>query len=120
MLLHPAEAAHGDLRVVGKDDIVFALSTSGQSREVLEILELSRHLGVVHLIGLTSHKDSALRDHCEIILDMGPVEEEACPLGLTPVCSVAVMMAVMEARGFTRADYGLRTACGTMAVIWGG
>ena len=115
VFLHPTEAAHGDLGVVGKNDIVFAFSTSGKSREVLEIFELSRHLGVTHLVGLTSHRDSALRDHCEIILDMGPVKEEACPLGLTPTCSVAVMlaigdaiaMAVMEARGFTRADYGL-------------
>ena len=69
--IHPAEAAHGDLGLVGKDDVMIAFSTSGKSVEVLEILELSRHLGVTHIIGVTSHPDSALRDHCEVILDMG-------------------------------------------------
>lgn len=116
VFMHPAEAAHGDLGVVSGKDVAFAFSTSGKSREVLEILELSRHLGVTHFIGITSHPDSALRDHCELILDMGPVEETACPLGLTPTSSIAVMLAIsdaialaaMEYKGFTREDYGIR------------
>jgi arabinose-5-phosphate isomerase len=111
--IHPAEAAHGDLGLVGKDDVMIAFSTSGKSIEVLEILELSRHLGVTHIIGVTSHPDSALRDHCEVILDMGQCAE-ACPLGLTPTTSMAVMLAIsdavavalMEQKGVTKADWG--------------
>jgi len=113
--IHPAEAAHGDLGLVGKDDVMIAFSTSGKSVEVLEILELSRHLGVTHIIGVTSHPDSALRDHCEVILDMGECPE-ACPLGLTPTTSMAVMLAIsdavavalMEQKGVTKADWGKR------------
>jgi arabinose-5-phosphate isomerase len=113
--IHPAEAAHGDLGMVGRDDVMIAFSTSGKSVEVLEILELSRHLGVTHIIGVTSHPDSMLREHCEVILDMGECVE-ACPLGLTPTTSMAVMLAIsdavavalMEQKGVTRADWGKR------------
>jgi arabinose-5-phosphate isomerase len=113
--IHPAEAAHGDLGLVSQDDVLIAFSTSGKSLEVLEILELARHLGVTHIIGVTSHPDSALRDHCEVVLDMGEVDE-ACPLGLTPTSSMAVMlaisdavaMALMEVKGVTKEDWGVR------------
>ncbi|NJN51145.1 MAG: SIS domain-containing protein [Gammaproteobacteria bacterium] len=113
--IHPAEAAHGDLGLVDQDDVMIAFSTSGKSAEVLEILELSRHLGVTHIIGVTSHPDSALRKHCEIILDMGEITE-ACPLGLTPTSSMAVMLAItdavaialMEAKGVTKEIWGAR------------
>jgi len=113
--IHPAEAAHGDLGLVDRDDVLIAFSTSGKSREVLEILELSRHLGVRHIIGVTSHPDSELRRHCEIVLDMGDIEEP-CPLGLTPSATMAVMLAIsdaialalMEAKGITREDFGMR------------
>jgi arabinose-5-phosphate isomerase len=115
VFLHPAEAAHGDLGIVSPSDILIAFSTSGKSREVIEILELARHLGVTHIIGVTSHPDSELRQHCEHILDMG-VHKEACPLDLTPTATIAVMLAisdaiaisVMEVNGFTKEEYGLR------------
>ena len=71
--IHPAEAAHGDLGLVGANDVMIAFSTSGKSREVLEILEMSRHLGVDKIIGVTSHLDSELRQHSDLILDMGTV-----------------------------------------------
>ncbi len=113
--IHPAEAAHGDLGLVGRDDLMVAFSTSGKSREVLEMLELSRHLGVAMVIGVTSHPDSALRDLSDLVLEMGVIEEP-CPLGLTPSASTAVMLAVtdaialalLEVKGVTREDYGLR------------
>ncbi|WP_231891789.1 SIS domain-containing protein [Vibrio sp. HI00D65] len=54
----------GDLGIVSPSDILIAFSTSGKSREVIEILELARHLGVTHIIGVTSHPDSELRQHC--------------------------------------------------------
>jgi arabinose-5-phosphate isomerase len=115
VFLHPAEAAHGDLGIVSRDDVLIALSTSGKSREVLEILELGRHLGVCHIIGITSHPDSSLREHCEVTVDMGD-PGEACPLGLTPTSSIAVMLAIsdaiaialMEAKGITREQWGMR------------
>lgn len=113
--IHPAEAAHGDLGLVGPNDVMIAFSTSGKSREVLEILEMSRHLGVAQIIGVTSHLDSELRQHSDLILDMGTIAEP-CPLGLTPSASMAVMLAIsdaltlalMEQKGITREDYGLR------------
>ncbi len=115
VFLHAAEAAHGDLGIVSDDDVMIAFSTSGKSREVLEMLEFARHLGLVHLIGVTSHPDSQLREKCELILDMGQTGE-ACPLNLTPTSSIAVMLAIsdaiamslMEARGFTKEDWGKR------------
>lgn len=113
--IHPAEAAHGDLGLVGRNDVLIAFSTSGKSREVLEILEMARHLGVATIIGVTSHPDSELRDLADFCLDMGVIEEP-CPLGLTPSASMAVMLAItdaialalLEVKGVTREDYGLR------------
>jgi len=115
VFVHPAEAAHGDLGLVDTHDVMIAFSTSGKSREVLEILELSRHLGVATIIGVTSHPDSELRRLADFVLDMGEIEEP-CPLGLTPSASMAVMLAItdalalslMEQKGVTREDYGLR------------
>ena len=113
--LHPAEAAHGDLGAVSPGDILIAFSTSGKSREVIEILELSRHLGIETVIGITSHPDSELRKYSDMVIDMGEIEE-ACPLGLTPTSSMAVMLAIsdalalalMEQNKVSREDYGLR------------
>jgi len=113
--IHPAEAAHGDLGMVGPRDVLIAFSPRGKSREVLEILELARHLGVDTIIGVTSHPDSELRDLADFVLDMGVIEEP-CPLGLTPSASMAVMLAIsdaialalLEVKGVTREDYGLR------------
>ena len=113
--LHPAEAAHGDLGAVSSGDILIAFSTSGKSREVIEILELSRRLGIETVIGVTSHPDSELRKYSDVVIDMGEIEE-ACPLGLTPTSSMAVMLAIsdalalalMEQNKVSREDYGLR------------
>ncbi len=113
--IHPAEAAHGDLGLVGNNDVMVAFSTSGKSSEVLEILELSRHLGVAKIIGVTSHPDSDLRNLSDLVLDMGVIVEP-CPLGLTPSASMAVMLAIsdalalslMEVKGVTKEDYGMR------------
>ena len=115
IFIHPAEAAHGDLGMLAPGDCVVAFSTSGKTTEVLEFIELSRHLDVWPVIGITSHRDSGLRDVSDVIIDMGAVAEP-CPLGLTPTASMAVMSAIgdalalvlMERKGVTRADYGLR------------
>jgi arabinose-5-phosphate isomerase len=113
--MHPAEAAHGDLGLVDGRDIIVAFSTSGKSSEVLEMLELSRHLGVRTILGITSHPDSRLRELSNIVLDMGAIEEP-CRLNLTPTASIAVMLAIGDALALTLMDlkeitteaYGLR------------
>jgi arabinose-5-phosphate isomerase len=115
VFLHPGEAAHGDLGVIGPEDCLVAFSTSGKTREVVEMVELSRHLGPHKVIAITSHPESDLRLISDLIIDMGLIAEP-CPLGLTPTASIAVMSAiadalaliVMEQRGFTRKGYGLR------------
>lgn len=96
-------------------DCIVAFSTSGKTREVIELIEFSRHICDGMVIGVTSHPDSELRRVSRIVLDMGEVEEP-CPLGLTPTASMAVMAAIgdvlalvlMERKGITRHDYGLR------------
>ena len=113
--LHPGEAAHGDLGLVREKDCIVAFSTSGKSSEVLEMLELSKHLGVHRVIGITSHPESPLRELSDVVLDMGEIEEP-CPLKLTPSASIAVMLAIgdalaltlMELKGVTSEDFGLR------------
>jgi arabinose-5-phosphate isomerase len=115
VFMHPGEAAHGDLGVIGPDDCLFAFSTSGKTREVLEMIELSRHLGPHKVIAITSHPDSELHGLSDIVINMGLITEP-CPLRLTPTASIAVMSAiadalaliVMERKGFTKKDYGLR------------
>lgn len=113
--IHPGEAAHGDLGLISHNDCIVALSTSGKTNEVIEMVSLGRHLGLATVIGITSHPDSRLREVADVILDMGVIEEP-CPLGLTPSASIAVMLAITdglalaltELRGLTRHDYGLR------------
>ena len=115
VFIHPGEAAHGDLGLISGKDVLVAFSTSGKSREVNEMLELSRHLGLERVIGITSHPESPLREMSDVILDMGIIEEP-CPLGLAPSASIAVMLAIsdaialtlMEVKGVTKDDYGLR------------
>lgn len=113
--VHPGEAAHGDLGLVERDDSIVAFSTSGKTREVLEMLAGGRELGLQTIIGITSHPDSELRSLSDIVLDMGRIDEP-CPHGLTPSASIAVMLAIsdaialvlMELKGFTRTDFGMR------------
>lgn len=113
--IHPGDAAHGDLGLVAHEDCFVAFSTSGKTREVVEMLKLAKHLGVATIIGITSHPDSELRGLSDILLDMGVIEEP-CPLGLTPSASIAAMLAIsdslaltlMELKNVTSHDYGLR------------
>jgi arabinose-5-phosphate isomerase len=113
--LHPGEAAHGDLGVIQPDDCIVAFSTSGKTREVIEMLRIGRHIGLGTVIGVTSHADSELRELSDIVVDMGTIAEP-CALGLTPSASILVMMGIsdaialtlMELRGFTKNDFGLR------------
>ncbi|HMD68143.1 MAG TPA: hypothetical protein VKF42_04625, partial [Chitinivibrionales bacterium] len=84
-------------------------------REVIEMLERSRGLGIHSIIGITSHPDSAIRSLCNVVINMGEITEP-CKLGLTPTASTAVMMALgdalalvlMEKRKFSKEQFGLR------------
>ena len=113
--VHPGEAAHGDLGLVGPEDCIVAFSTSGKTREVIEMIQLGRHIGLRTVIGVTSHPDSELRILSDIVVDMGVITEP-CPHGLTPSSSIVVMLAIgdaialalMELKGFTKHDFGLR------------
>lgn len=113
--LHPGEAAHGDLGLLHKGDTIIAYSTSGKTREVIEMLELAHHFGIDKIIGITSHPDSKIRSQSCIVIDMGIIKEP-CSLGLTPTSSTTVMLAIsdaltlvlMEKKKFTLKDYGLR------------
>lgn len=123
--VHPAEAGHGDLGMVSPEDTIIAFSTSGKSIEVVEMLENARQLGVSRVIGVTSHVDSPLRNLSELILDMGSNIVEPCPLKVTPSASIAVMQAIsdalaltlMELKGFTTHDYGMRHHKGYLGSI---
>jgi arabinose-5-phosphate isomerase len=119
------EAGHGDLGMVNPEDTIIAFSTSGKSIEVVEMLENARQLGVSRVIGITSHVDSPLRNLSELILDMGSNIVEPCPLKVTPSASIAVMQAIsdalaltlMELKGFTTHDYGMRHHKGYLGSI---
>ena len=113
--LHPGEAAHGDLGLLSSGDVIIAFSTSGKTREIIEMLELAHHFGIDHIIGITSHPDSAIRKLSSVVINMGEIAEP-CSLGLTPTSSTTAMLALgdalalvlMEKKRFTRTDYGLR------------
>ena len=115
VFVHPGEAAHGDLGLIAGGDVIVAFSTSGKTREVLELIEFSRHLGAGKVIGITSHPETELRALSDVVLDMGEIVEP-CPLGMTPTASMAAMAAIgdalalvlMERKGITKRDYGLR------------
>lgn len=109
--VHPAEASHGDIGMVTRDDVVLALSNSGTTPELLALLPILKRKGVT-LIGLTGNPDSELARTADVNLDAS-VEKEACPLGLAPTTSTtaalvmgdALAMALLEARGFTAEDF---------------
>jgi arabinose-5-phosphate isomerase len=117
--IHPGDAAHGDLGILSKGDVIIACSTSGKTREVIEMLELAHHFGIDHIIGITSHPDSVIRKLSTVVINMGLIREP-CPHNLTPSASTTVMLALgdalslvtMELKGFTREQYGLRHHAG--------
>ncbi|MFM7433808.1 MAG: SIS domain-containing protein [Gammaproteobacteria bacterium] len=109
--LHPAEASHGDLGMITRDDVVLALSNSGETPELLTLLASITRLGLP-LIALTGNPQSTLAREARVHLDVG-VAEEACPLNLAPTASTtaalamgdALAVALLEARGFTAEDF---------------
>lgn len=111
--LHPAEAIHGDLGMVRGDDVVIAISYSGETEELLRLLEVLKRIGTP-LISLTGNLRSTLAIHSDVALDVG-VEREACPMGLAPTASTtaslamgdALAMCVVMKKGFKPEDFAM-------------
>ena len=109
--VHPAEASHGDLGMIKSNDVILALSNSGETDEVNAILPLIKRLGA-KIISLTGNPASTLARHSDAHVDVS-VEKEACPLGLAPTSSTtaalvmgdALAVSLLETRGFTREDF---------------
>jgi len=95
LFLHPVEAMHGDLGIVGADDIFLALSNSGETDELNLLVPSIRKIGC-RVIAFTGNKDSTLARHSHIVIDVS-VGQEACPLGLAPTASTTAMLAMGDA-----------------------
>jgi len=109
--VHPAEASHGDMGMITRDDIILALSNSGTTNEIVTLLPLIKRLGI-SMISLTGNPESTLAKAADVNLNV-QVEHEACPLNLAPTSSTtatlvmgdALAVALLEARGFTAEDF---------------
>jgi len=109
--VHPAEASHGDMGMITRDDIILALSNSGSTNEIITLLPLIKRLGI-KLISMTGNPGSTLAKAAEVNLNVH-VDHEACPLNLAPTSSTtaalvmgdALAVALLEARGFTAEDF---------------
>ncbi len=118
--VHPGEASHGDLGMITSQDVVLALSNSGETGEVLSILPIIKRLGVP-FIAMTGNPASTLAKFATVHVNVA-VEQEACPLGLAPTASTtaalvmgdALAVSLLEQRGFTRDDFALSHPGGSL------
>ncbi len=118
--MHPGEASHGDLGMVTRDDVVLALSNSGETAEILMILPMIRRMGAP-LVAMTGKPRSTLARNADVHLDVG-VSQEACPLGLAPTASTtaalamgdALAVALLDSRGFTADDFARSHPAGSL------
>ena len=118
--LHPTEALHGDLGMIGKEDTLLAISSSGESEELTKILPHIKRFDIP-LIGLTGDTNSSLGTYADVTLDIS-VEKEACPLGIAPTTSTTLTMALgdalavalMKHRGFKKEDFASFHPGGTL------
>ncbi len=109
--VHPGEASHGDMGMIVRGDVVLALSNSGESREMNDLIEYTRRFAIP-LIGVTSRPGSTLGESADIVLEL-PALPEACPNGLAPTTSTtmslaigdALAIALLESKGFTATDF---------------
>ena len=110
--LHPGEAAHGDLGLLSKNDVMITFSNSGKTREVVETVNRAKQLYDMPLIAITGHPRSPLARKSDIVLSVGAIKEP-CPIGLTPSASTTAILALGDAltlvlmtrKRFTKADY---------------
>ncbi len=118
--VHPGEASHGDLGMITRQDVVLALSNSGETGEILTILPIIKRLGVP-LIAMTGNPASTLATFATVHINVA-VEQEACPLGLAPTSSTtaalvmgdALAVSLLETKGFTRDDFALSHPGGSL------
>ena len=109
--LHPAESTHGDSGIITRNDVVIAISNSGETQELLNLLPLIKRFGVP-MIGMTGNMSSTLANASDVVLDIS-VEREACPLNKAPTASTTATLAMgdalavclLENRGFTKEDF---------------
>lgn len=121
--VHPAEASHGDLGMITEDDVVVAISNSGESKELVDILNYCKRFGI-KLISITKNPDSSLGKAGDIVLLL-PNNGEACPLGLAPTSSTTATLVLgdiltaglIERKGFTKADFNSRHPGGKLGSI---
>lgn len=115
--LHPGEAQHGDLGVVQPDDVMLLISNSGKTREIIDLVSLTRNLyPQMPMIVITGHPESQLCELPDMVTLATGCTTEVCPLGLTPTTSTTLMTVigdvlvvnVMRLTGFTAADYAMR------------
>lgn len=121
--VHPSEASHGDLGMIAKDDVILALSWSGETAELKNIADYSRRHGI-KLIAMTAIADSALAKVADVVLAL-PQAREACPHNLAPTTSSLVQLALgdalaialLESHGFTAVDFGLLHPGGKLGTL---
>jgi arabinose-5-phosphate isomerase len=118
--MHPGEASHGDLGMITRDDVVIAISNSGESDEILAVLPVIKRRGA-KVIAITGRGDSTLAAEADVFLDAA-VDKEACPLNLAPTASTtatlalgdALALALLDARGFGSEDFAMHHPGGTL------
>lgn len=121
--VHPAEASHGDLGMITENDVVIAISNSGESKELIDILNYCKRFGI-KLISITKNPQSSLGKAGDIVLEL-PNIEEACPLGLAPTSSTTATLVLgdiltiglIERNGFSKADFNDRHPGGKLGSI---
>ncbi len=121
--VHPAEASHGDLGMITEDDVVIAISNSGESKELIDILNYCKRFGIT-LISITKNPESSLGKAGDIILRL-PNNGEACPLGLAPTSSTTATLVLgdiltigmIERNGFSKSDFNDRHPGGKLGSI---
>jgi len=124
VFLHPTEAQHGDLGIIQPNDILFLISNSGKTREILELIPLAKRLQPeIKSIAITGHPENDLGNQVDVCLSTGH-PKEVCPLGLTPTTSTTVMtvlgdvivIMMMKKIGFTKTDYAMRHHSGYLGL----
>lgn len=121
--VHPAEASHGDLGMITEDDVVIAISNSGESKELVDILNYCKRFGI-KLIAITKNPESSLGKAGDVVLQL-PNNGEACPLGLAPTNSTTATLVLgdiltaglIERKGFTKSDFNQRHPGGKLGSI---
>ena len=121
--VHPAEASHGDVVMITEDDVVIAISNSGESKELVDILNYCKRFGIT-LIAITKNPDSSLGKAGDIVLQL-PNNGEACPLGLAPTNSTTATLVLgdiltvglIERKGFSKSDFNDRHPGGKLGSI---